>query len=305
MMDTYIITYSVDGATHLVGLMGHPVAHSRSPMMHNAAFATLGLNWCYVPLPVPPEAVGEAVRGLVALGFRGANVTVPHKEAVLPYLDAVDPAAAALGAVNTLVIDRSSDDGSHVMGHNTDVSGFLTALRAGGFDPIAKRAVVVGAGGAARAVVYALLSAGIATVTVLNRTPERAAALIADLMSHAETTVLHCAPLTLKSLVETTRAADLLVNATTVGMGPHERASVWPDDVPMPAALTVMDLVYRPRQTRLLAQAGSAGAHPIDGMGMLVHQGALAFDLWTDHAYDLEEIVVAMRSTEDVGEWEA
>ncbi len=265
--------------------------------MHNAAFANLGLNWRYVPLPGPPARVGEAVRGLVALGFRGANVTVPHKEVVLPHLDAVDPAVAALGAVNTLVIDRLDDGPPVVTGYNTDVAGFLAALQAGGFEPQGQRAVVVGAGGAARAVVYALLSAGAQKVTVLNRTPSRAAALVDDLAPHAKATALHDAPLTAERLIETARAADLLVNATPVGMWPHADASIWPAERSLPAHLIVMDLVYRPRETRLLAQALAAGAHAIDGLGMLIHQGALAFDLWTGQAHDLEQINAVMEST--------
>ncbi|MGC9400428.1 MAG: shikimate dehydrogenase [Anaerolineae bacterium] len=286
----------IDGTTRLVGLIGWPVRHSRSPVVHNAAFAALGLNWRYVPLPTPPARVGEAVRGLVALGFRGANVTVPHKETVLPYLDALAPAAAALGAVNTLVIDRSGDASADIRGHNTDVPGFLAALRSGDFEPQGKRAIVIGAGGAARAVVYALLSAGAQKVTVLNRTPSRAVALVDDLAPHAQATALHGAPLTAERLVEAAYGAHLLVNATTVGMWPHTHASIWPDEASIPAHLTVMDLVYRPRETRLLAQARAAGAHPIDGLGMLIHQGALAFDLWTAHAHDLEEIGAIMES---------
>jgi shikimate dehydrogenase len=265
--------------------------------MHNAAFGALGLNWRYAPLPVPPERIGDAVRGLVALGFRGANVTVPHKEAVLPHLDSVEPAAAALGAVNTLVIDRLDTGLPVVTGHNTDVAGFLAALRAGGFEPQGKRTAVVGAGGAARAVVCTLLSAGAQAVTVLNRTCSRAETLIDDLASHMEACVLESAPLTEQRLVAAAGAADLLVNATPVGMWPKTDASIWPDQQAVPAHLTVMDLVYRPRETWLLMQARTAGAHAINGLGMLIHQGALAFDLWTAHAYDLAEIGAVMEAT--------
>ena len=290
-------TQPIDGSTRLVGLLGWPVRHTRSPAMHNAAFGALGLNWRYAPLPVPPERIGDAVRGLVALGFRGANVTVPHKEAVLSHLDSVEPAAAALGAVNTLVIDRPSDGLPTVTGHNTDVAGFLAALRAGGFEPQGKRTAVIGAGGAARAVVYALLSAEAQVVTVLNRTCSRVETLVDDLAPYAEACALESARLTEQRLVAAARAADLLVNATPVGMWPKTDASIWPDEQSLPAHLTVMDLVYRPRETRLLTQARTAGAHAIDGLGMLVHQGALAFDLWTAHAYDLAEIGAVMQAT--------
>ena len=290
--------HPIDGTTQLVGLIGWPVAHSRSPAMHNAAFAALGLNGRYVPLPAPPGQVGDAVRGLVALGFRGANVTVPHKESVLSHVDALTPAAQMVGAVNTLVIDRPGVSRNamptYVTGHNTDVPGFLAALEDANVDPAGKRAVVVGAGGAARAVVAALLTAEAQTVTVLNRTPDRADSLIADLGAHARHTTLRAAPLTRETLVEAARAGGLLINATTVGMTPHDDASIWPDDAPLPATLVVADLVYAPQQTRLLRQTRAAGAQAVGGLGMLVHQGALAFDLWTEHRYDLAEIIAAM-----------
>ena len=183
---------------------------------------------------------------------------------------------------------------TYVTGHNTDVPGFLAALEDANVDPAGKRAVVVGAGGAARAVVAALLTAEAETVTVLNRTPDRADSLVADLRDHSGDTALRAAPLTRETLVEAARAGDLLINATTVGMTPHDDASIWPDDAPLPATLVVADLVYAPQQTRLLRQTRAAGAQAIGGLGMLVHQGALAFDLWTEHRYDLAEIIAAM-----------
>ncbi|HDQ72407.1 MAG TPA: shikimate dehydrogenase [Chloroflexi bacterium] len=288
----------IDGHTHLLGLIGWPVAHSLSPAMHNAAFEALGLNWRYVPLPTPPGQVAAAVQGLAALGFRGANVTVPHKQAVIPALDAVAPDAQALGAINTLVVERGPaldqdldldldldlDRGQPavVRGHNTDAAGFVGALRDGGFDPGEKKAVVVGAGGAARAVVFGLLQAHAREIVVLNRTGERAEALVADMRQHAPDDVHLCSSaLTPQSLVESARTADLLVNATVVGMWPHAAGTIWPTDIPIPAHLTVFDLVYAPLETRLLQQARAAGAHTLDGLGMLVRQGALAFEMWT------------------------
>jgi shikimate dehydrogenase len=268
----------MDGRTQLVGLIGWPVEHSFSPRMHNAAFDALGLNWRYVPLPVRPGRVEDALRGLMALGFRGANVTVPHKRAVLAALDDVAPDARALGAVNTLVVAREDDRGPALHGHNTDAGGFVAALRRGGFTPQGARAVVVGAGGAARAVVFGLLEAGARRVVVLNRTPARARRLVADLGAGDR---LDAHPLTGEALVEHARAADLLVNATTVGMAPAAERTIWVVDAPLPASLTVFDLVYNPLETRLLRQARRVGAATIDGLGMLVHQGAQAFELWT------------------------
>jgi shikimate dehydrogenase len=281
---------NINGQTKLVGLVGYPVEHSLSPAMHNRAFAALSLNWYYVPLPVEPERLGEAIAGLRALGFVGANVTVPHKEAVMSYLDEVAPATQAIGAVNTIVVHEGRS-----IGYNTDWQGFLTALSEGGFDPQGKRAVVLGAGGAARAVVYALAHAG-AQVAVLNRTPARAEALVQDfVLLFPSSPPLFFLPLTLQTLKEQTAEAHLLVNATPVGMWPEVDQSIWPEGLPFPAHLVVFDLVYNPRQTKLLRQARRAGAEVIGGLGMLVHQGAAAFELWTREKAPVEMMYKAAR----------
>jgi shikimate dehydrogenase len=270
----------IDGHTQLVGLIGWPVEHSMSPTMHNAAFEALGLNWRYVPLPVVPGHVQAAVRGLSALGLRGANVTVPHKEAVMPALDTVAHGAQALGAVNTVVVDRDEDSGTKLSGYNTDAAGFTGALRDGGFEPAGASVVVVGAGGAARAIVFGLIEAGAERIVVLNRTVARAQALVSDLSRHSQPAMRH-GPFTPQALMASARAADLLVNATSVGMWPDTDHSIWPDDAPMPSRLTVFDLVYNPVETKLLKQARRWGARGVAGLGMLVRQGALSFEMWT------------------------
>ena len=264
----------IDGRTRLVGLIGWPVAHSCSPAMHNAAFAALKLNWSYVPLPVRPEALAAAVAGLAALGFRGANVTVPHKEAVVPLLDSLSPEAARINAVNTIVVE---EDG-RLVGHNTDVAGFIAALRQSGFSPEGRAAVVVGAGGAARAAVHGLLGAGAARILILNRSSARAEKLISELGTDDRVQALSLTP---EALVESAQEADLLVNATPVGLWPNAEASIWPTAVPIPARITVFDLVYNPVETLLLRQAREVGARTIPGLGMLIAQGAAAFRLWT------------------------
>ena len=236
----------MDGQTTLVGVMGWPIAHSLSPVMHNVAFEALGMNWRYVPLPVQPGQVGAAIEGLKALGFRGCNVTVPHKEAVIPHLDHIPPRVAEFGAVNTLILDRQGDGSCAISGNNTDVQGFVHALRQGGFDPRGRRVLIVGAGGAARGVIYGLCEAQAASITVLNRTPERAAALVADLSAQAGDTDLRCDALTQGTLARHAGEAELLIQATTVGMRPHVDACVWPNDLPFPGHLAVCDLVYRP-----------------------------------------------------------
>lgn len=268
-------------STH-VGLIGWPVGHSRSPAMHNQAFAHLGLNWQYLLLPVYPEHVADAVRGLRALGFAGANVTVPHKLAVMEALDEVMPEAQAIGAVNTIV----NRDG-YLVGYNTDGIGFLRALREGGFSPENCDALLLGAGGASRAVLYALLSEG-AKVTIVNRTPSRAERLaqeFGDFFGVKIPVMTFDCPIMLQ---EALNQANLLVNATSLGMSPHSEASALPDGIRFPPRLTVYDLVYNPLETRLLADARAAGATAIDGLGMLIHQGAAAFALWTGEEAPVE-----------------
>ena len=277
----------IDGCTRLVGLIGWPVAHSLSPLMHNAAFDAVGLNWCYAPLPVAPEQIEVAVRGLAALGFRGVNVTVPHKQAAIPLLDSVAPDAARLGAVNTLVIDRDQSGEAIISGHNTDHRGFVTSLRQSGFDPEGKTAVVVGAGGGGRAVVFGLLEAAAEEIVVLDSAPEQAQALIDDLCSQRPCR-LRSQPLSQETLIESTHAADLFVHATPVGMWPHTEGCIWPEELPFPAHLTAFDLVYNPLETHLLRRAREAGARTIDGLGMLVAQGALSFELWMGETAPIE-----------------
>jgi shikimate dehydrogenase len=280
----------IDGRTQLVGLIGWPVEHTFSPAMHNAAFDSLELNWRYVPLPVRPGQVEAAVHGLPALGFRGANVTVPHKQAVMPALDSIALNAMALGAVNTLVVGWREDERPVIEGHNTDAGGFAGALLHEGLDPKGKRAVVVGAGGGARAVVYGLVEAAAAEVLIFDVESQRAQVLVSDFSAKQEgrESLVRTVPLTTEALVESARAADLLINATPVGMWPHVDGSIWPDNAPIPPRLTVFDLVYTPSETRLLRQARKSGARAIGGLEMLVRQGAMAFEMWTGQPAPVE-----------------
>lgn len=264
-------------STTLVGLIGWPVSHSASPAMHNAAFAERGLDWCYVPLPVAPEPaerVGDAVRGLRALGMRGANVTVPHKQAVMAHLDSLEPAARAIGAVNTILVDSTG----RLVGDNTDAAGFAADLRSLGVDVRGADTLVLGAGGSARAVVYALARNGARRVTIANRTPARAAELATSLQALFSECHIEAAP---SGAVGEVAAAELIVNCTSLGMTPNVAGSPWPDGVSFHAGQTVYDLVYNPRETRLLRDAAVQGARPLGGLGMLIHQAALAFERWT------------------------
>jgi shikimate dehydrogenase len=267
-----------------VGIIGSPVGHSLSPRMHNAAFAELGLNFVYIPLAVQPDGLATAVRGLVALGFAGANVTVPYKSAVLPLLDRLSPVAEAIGAANTLLVER---DGS-ISGHNTDASGFVAALREAGWpdDSTEHRALVVGAGGAARAVAYGLQHI-CSEVWIANRSFETALALCAALggvpTQDGETPnaalSAHHYP---DELVALAPDADLIVNTTSLGLKADDPLP-WAAGVPFRRGQLVCDLVPRSKAaglTPFLSLAASQGASVLDGRGMLVHQGAKAFELW-------------------------
>ncbi len=265
---------SLTGHSRLVGLFGWPVEHSISPPMHNAAFSALGMDWCYVPFAVPPECLPDAVRGVRALGLAGVNATVPHKQALLSLVDALTTEAQAIGAVNTLLL------GEQTVGHNTDAAGFMRALRETGFAPESRHVLMLGAGGAARAVGYALLTAG-ATLTILNRTEERAAALAQDLKTVVAGAIVEAGSLEPGVLSAHAHQADLVVNTTVVGMSPHSAGCPWPVGVPYPAGVPLFDLIYTPPETRLMALARQSGAHATNGLTMLVHQGAEAFRLWT------------------------
>lgn len=277
----------INGKTQLIGLLGWPVSHSFSPVMHNAALSALGLNWIYVPLPVPPERVGEAVLGLPGLGFRGVNVTVPHKQAVMPFLDEISPAAATIGAVNTILVEQAS---ARLIGSNTDWRGFLADLAAQEVEIIGRDCLVLGAGGSARAVVYGLQQAG-GVVTVIARRLEQAQQLAADL---GDGSVHEILPLAVLGGIVSKLEAPLIVNTTPLGMSPHVEQTPWPDDLPLPQGAFVYDLVYNPPETRFMRQAAASGCRTCNGLGMLLRQGAEAFILWTGQQPDLDVMKEAL-----------
>jgi len=270
------VSVPVDAETKVVGLVGHPVEHSLSPPMHNAAFRELGLNYVYVAFDVPERELETAIVGAQSLGIVGLNVTIPHKERALRACDTVDRDAELIGAVNTLRFRER-----RVEGYNTDGEGFLRALReAVDFDPKGVKAVILGAGGAARAVSFKLALEGADELVIANRTYERGERLARELEERTGVRA-RAVELDREVLREELRDARLLVDATPVGMHPNE------DEPPLVTAremhedLIVNDLVYNPPKTRLLEEAERAGATPVDGVGMLVHQGALAFEIWT------------------------
>lgn len=257
-------------------LFGHPVAHSVSPLMQNRAFEELGLNCRYFAFDVKADDLEIAVRAIRALGLGGANITIPHKEKVVQYLDEIEEQAKLIGAVNTVV----NRDGC-LVGYNTDASGFLESLRHDAeFEPCGKHAVILGAGGAARAVAFALISAGVKRLGIFNRNPSRAEALGREIFGlngcQVEAGGLQGAALR-RALAE----ADLLVNATSAGMHPDVDGLPLQDLSALQPGLLVYDLVYNPPRTRLLQEAEKRGCRTCSGIGMLVYQGALAFELWT------------------------
>lgn len=267
---------SVEPVIPRAGVIGWPVAHSRSPKLHGYWLKQYGLQGRYDRLPVPPEGLAEfiaALRAGWAEGFRGVNVTIPHKEAVMPFLDEIDPGARRIGAVNTITL---RPDGS-LHGRNTDAFGFIENLKSGapGWKPRAAPAVVLGAGGSARAICIALLDEGVPGITLVNRSVDRAEAL-ADSLSQlggGPVSVANwaAAPLALEG-------AGLLVNTTSLGMAGQPALDL--DLAPLPATAVVNDIVYVPLETGLLAQARERGHVTVDGLGMLLHQGRPGFESW-------------------------
>jgi len=258
----------IDGNTKIFGIMGLPVSHSLSPAMHNAAFEALGLNMVYVPFPV--SEVEPALIGLRALGIGGVSVTIPHKQAVLPFLDFIDPVAERIGAVNTIVMEPNG----RLLGYNTDWRGANRALEEQ-VELKGKKVVLLGAGGSARAIGFGIKEAG-AECLLCSRTPERGMALAAD---------LGCEWHPLADV--TSLQGEILVNATSVGMAPDTAS------MPLPANKVgdfkvVMDIVYSPLETSLLRQAKENGCIAVNGLAMLLYQGAVQFELWTGRTAPLE-----------------
>lgn len=277
----------ITGHTRIVGVMGAPVEHSRSPQMHNAALAKARLDYVYVPFHVRPGDIAHALEGFKALNVVGINVTLPHKAAVLPYLTSISREAALIGAVNTL----SFRDGE-IHGENTDAEGFLRALREMEGDDVGHRlfreVVVLGAGGAARAVVVALALAGAKRIVIANRTPTKAVALAEEMRTKTDVTMRGMG-LTDARVDEAVRNSTLLVNTATSSM--DAKAPLLFDDSVLSPHTFVYDIVYTPPVTSVMRAAAERGCKTLGGIGMLVHQGAIAFEKWTG----IEPCLVTLR----------
>ncbi|MDA1191232.1 MAG: shikimate dehydrogenase [Candidatus Poribacteria bacterium] len=273
---------AINGNTTVVGVIGDPISHTRSPAMHNAAIRSLGLNWVYVPFHVTPENLPSAVAGFRASGVRGINATIPHKEALIPLVDKMSPEAEFVGAINTLVFE---EDG-RIYGDNTDARGFLRAMEEVGFpSPKGSKVVVMGAGGASRAVVAALARAGASEIVVANRTASKAHRLADELSDRMGVTACGCG-LDSAGLLKAAEGSALLVNTTSAGMHTHDALSL-PDELFAPT-MRVYDIIYAPPETPLLRQAANRGCQTLNGLGMLVHQGAIALELWSGKTAPVE-----------------
>ncbi|TES84098.1 MAG: shikimate dehydrogenase [Hadesarchaea archaeon] len=257
----------------LFALIGDPVGQSLSPAMHNAAFRALGLNCAYITLRVPKPTLANAIAGVRALGIAGLNVTIPHKISIISLLDELDESANLVGAVNTVKNNRGK-----LIGFNTDGEGALRALEEKIGSVKGKEVVLLGAGGAARAIAFSLARVG-ARLTIANRTVPRAQALASAVEQKLSTNV-KVASLNRAELTKALKNVDVLINATSVGMRPKIDKTLVRANM-MRRGLVVYDIVYQPLRTKLLREARRAGGKTIDGLGMLVHQGALAFEIWT------------------------
>ncbi len=266
----------ITGTTRLLGLLGDPVAHSISPRMHNAAFAVLGLPYVYLAFKAGEAELGAAVAALRSLDALGFNLTMPLKKAILPLLDEVSPAALMIGSVNT-VVNREG----RLVGHNTDGLGFVRSLQEEGIAVAGKRILMAGAGGSARSVAIQLALEGAAELVIVNRSLEKALAIC----EVVERNVPGCHALGLEldeaRLRDRLGEADIFINATALGMHPNVESSVLARADLLRPPLVVADFIYNPRKTRLLLMAEEAGCVAINGLGMLLWQGAEAFKIWT------------------------
>jgi len=263
----------ITARTNVLCVIGHPIEHSMSPIMHNAALKDLSLDYVYVAFNIPPNDLKKAVLGFKMFSIKGINVTIPYKENIIPYLDEIDPLAKKVGAVNTI-----KNEGKYLIGKNTDISGAKKALLDAGCEITGKKALILGAGGAAKAVSFAL-SEDLDAIYIANRTEKRAIKLAKDLTNKTTIKAVgkNMSINTLKNLVND---VDILINTTPLGMYPDIEESPISEEM-LHNNLFVFDIVYNPLETRLLREARKIGCKTLGGLDMFVNQGALAFEWWT------------------------
>lgn len=277
----------ISGETKILGLVGNPVKHSISPDMHNACFEEIGLNYVYVPFKVEKGDLSDAISGIRSLGIEGVNVTIPHKSAVIEYLDKIQETARKIGAVNTI-----NKDNDQLVGYNTDGIGALKSLKNKIEKIKNKTTVLLGAGGAARAIAFTLAETGV-NLTISNRTVSKAEKLSSEIEEKTGVKVQKISQ-EKEILTSSLKDADILINSTSVGMHPNENETLVDANL-MHEDLTVMDIVYNPLQTKLLREARKADAKTISGLGMLVQQGAASFEIWTGKTPPIETMKRAAR----------
>ena len=281
--------YEITGHTTLIGLLGSPVGHSLSPMMHNGAFRALGLDYCYLAFDVDEGKLERAVEGLKAMGARGMNLTMPCKNAVVSLCDRLSHAAQISGAVNTVVIEK---DGT-MTGHTTDGVGFFWACRERGFSIPGKKMTILGAGGAATAIFVQAALDGASEISIFIRETSpffpRTLQVVETLRERTRCKILICTYED-QRLKQEIRGSQLLVNGTSVGMAPKEEGCLLPDPSFLHPDLTVADIIYNPRETRLVKMAKEAGCQAFGGSDMLLYQGAEAFRLWTGEQMPVEAV---------------
>lgn len=265
----------ITGTTAVCGLIGHPVSHTLSPLIHNTLSQLLGIELVYVPFEVAPERVKEAVEGAYALNIKGLNVTVPHKSAVIPYLSDIDPLAEKIGAVNTLV--RTADG---YKGYNTDMPGLYRELQSEGVEIAGRDVILLGAGGVSRAVAFLCAQYGANRVYILNRTIEKAQEIAKEVNQSFGRECL--VPMMLSAYREIPEGKYPVIQGTSVGLAPHEDQAVIEDPEFYELVETGVDLIYRPAQTKFMKLAKAAGAQAYNGLKMLLYQGIIAYELWNE-----------------------
>lgn len=266
----------ITGKTKIVGIFGYPIEHTFSPLMHNAAFSALGLDYSYIPFEVRPEDLKSAVESIRSLNIRGVNITVPHKEAVIKYLDELSKEAKLIGAVNTI-----ENRGGKLIGHNTDGRGFIKSLLEDAKTRVkGKRILLLGAGGAGKGVAVSCALEGAPEIIIANRTIKKAEELAKYLKRNFKKTKFSAIPLERHKLAKGIACADILISATSIGLKGKGLLPISQKD--LHRDLVIYDLIYNPRITPLLKIAGRVGVKKaVNGLGMLIHQGALAFQIWT------------------------
>jgi shikimate dehydrogenase len=270
--------FVINSETKIIGIIGYPLEHSLSPLLHNQASDELGLNYVYLPFSLKPDYLEDGINAIRAFNIRGVNVTIPYKEGVIPYLDELDPLAEEIGAVNTIVNTEG-----HLKGYNTDMAGFQHVLEKRSFKIEGKTAVIIGAGGASRAVGIALCQKGIKKIYLINRTEEKALRLLRDWQMKYPEIEFASVELKYDQYKSIIREADLLVDTTPVGMTPEIDVEPVISPEALHSKLLVIDLVYNPEETCLLKAADDSGAEAVNGLEMLIYQGIESFRLWTGY----------------------